>query len=113
MATPRKKKNQDVLDKAVDYYLDCQDFHTDFLRGVKRRSDAYHAIKDTIAVAAVFALLRPSGWNAGLSSAGPTFSNASRGKPNKRTAFSFASLNRPVSASKTTTAAGVCSARVR
>jgi hypothetical protein len=43
----RKKKNQDVLDKAIGYYLDCQDFHQDFLKGVKQRSDAYHALKDT------------------------------------------------------------------
>jgi hypothetical protein len=42
----RKKKNQDVLDEAIGYYLDCQDFHQDFLKGVKQRSDAYHAMKD-------------------------------------------------------------------
>jgi hypothetical protein len=43
----RKKKNQTEMDEAVGYYLDCQDFHEEFLRGVRRRSDAYHAIKDT------------------------------------------------------------------
>ena len=42
----RKKKNQDALDTALGYYLDCQDFHQDFLKGVKQRSDAYHAMKD-------------------------------------------------------------------
>ncbi len=42
----RKKPNQDALDDAVRYYLDCQDFHREFLKGVKSRSDAYHALKD-------------------------------------------------------------------
>jgi hypothetical protein len=43
----RKKKNQDVLDTAIGYYLDCADYHREFLRGVQKRSDAYHAFKDT------------------------------------------------------------------
>lgn len=42
----RKKPNQDVLDKAIGYYQDTQDFHVNFLRGVQKRSDAYHAFKD-------------------------------------------------------------------
>jgi hypothetical protein len=41
-----RRKNQDVLDRAVDYFEDCQDHHAEFTRGVKRRSDAYHALKD-------------------------------------------------------------------
>ena len=42
----RKKKNQDVLDEAVNHFLDTVDFHNDFLSGVRKRSDAYHALKD-------------------------------------------------------------------
>jgi hypothetical protein len=47
VAKPRRKKNQDVLDSAIGYYQDCLDFHLDFLKGVQKRSDAYHALKDT------------------------------------------------------------------
>jgi hypothetical protein len=47
VARARKKPNQDVLDEAIGYYLDCQDYHQDFLKGVQKRSDAYHALKDT------------------------------------------------------------------
>lgn len=44
MATPREQ--QAALDRAVDMFEECQEHHTEFIRGVKRRSDAYHALKD-------------------------------------------------------------------
>ena len=44
MATANSK--QQALDRAVDYFEDCQDHHAEFVSGVKKRSDAYHALKD-------------------------------------------------------------------
>lgn len=42
--TPREK--QAALDRAIGYFEDCQDHHNEFVRGVKQRSDSYHALKD-------------------------------------------------------------------
>lgn len=44
MATPREQTA--ALDRAVKQFEECQDHHAEFIRGVKRRSDAYHALKD-------------------------------------------------------------------
>jgi hypothetical protein len=44
VATPREKEQ--ALDRAVRMYEDCQEHHAEFTKGVRRRSDAYHALKD-------------------------------------------------------------------
>jgi hypothetical protein len=41
------KAQQDALDRALDLFEESIDFHADWIKGVDRRSDAYHAIKDT------------------------------------------------------------------
>lgn len=41
-----RKEQQDALDRAVQYFEDCQDHHNEFIKGVKQRSDSYHALKD-------------------------------------------------------------------
>ena len=51
---------------------------------------------------------RPSGCVGGLTATGPSSSKASFERPNRRTAFLFASTNRPVSTSRTTIASGAC-----
>lgn len=40
------KAQQDALDRALDLFEESIDFHAEWIKGVDRRSDAYHAIKD-------------------------------------------------------------------
>ena len=46
MATSRKEQKE-ALERALDLFEDSLDHHREFIRGVDKRSDAYHAIKDT------------------------------------------------------------------
>jgi hypothetical protein len=41
------KAQQEALDRALDLFEESIDFHANWIKGVDRRSDAYHAIKDT------------------------------------------------------------------
>jgi hypothetical protein len=41
-----KREQQEALDRAVGFFEENQEFHTEFIKGVDARSDAYHAMKD-------------------------------------------------------------------
>ena len=40
------KAQKDTLDRATQFYESMQEHHSEFTRGLKKRSDAYHALKD-------------------------------------------------------------------